>query len=195
MLRSHQEIDIVFPRFSSRIEVSLTERRAAAAFPVLQQLHFESERVQHLDRRNSNVRFVITHERVVPQNHFASGRDAAPRRPVGAVRRPYLCKPFIEPLSRVMRQRSFRGNAERCLHQAADRGEIDNGICQPWNGAADSAQQIDIAEKSLAHWQTIALVPRVKHFRFQQREIDVRRALRRATFARQTIAERGVELR
>src|SRR5437899_81372 len=194
MLRSHQEIDIVLPHFSSRIEVSLTERRTAAAFPVLQQLNFESERVQYLDRRNSNVRFVITYERVVPQNHFAAVVAAVSDRriilPTLRERRyrRMFCEPFVEPLPRVMRQRSFRGNAERCLHQAADRGEIDNGICQPWNGAADSAQQIDIAEKSLAHWQTIALVPRVKHFRFQQREIDVRRALRRATFARQTIA-------
>src|SRR5207244_2921323 len=162
---------------------SLTERRTAAAFPVLQQLNVESERVQHLDRRNSNVRFVITHERVVPQNHLAAVilptlRERRYRR--------MSCEPFVEPLPRVMRQRSFRRNAERRLHQTTDRGKIDNGICQPWNGAADSTQQIDIAEKSLSQRQTIALVPRVKHFRLQQREIDVRRALRRATLARQT---------
>src|SRR5438132_1677208 len=37
-------------------------------------------------------------------------------------------KPPVEPLTRVMRQRSLRGNAERCLHQTANRSEIDEGL-------------------------------------------------------------------
>src|SRR5438034_1170878 len=56
------------------------------------------------------------------------------------------------------------------------------------NRAADSPQQINVAENAFAQWQTITLISRVKHLRLQQCEIHIRRAFRRAAFARETIA-------
>ena len=59
-------------RVASLLEISLAERRAAAAFPFLRKHHFKSERFQNLHRRDTDVRLVIAHEGVVPENDLAS---------------------------------------------------------------------------------------------------------------------------
>src|SRR5262249_42907295 len=83
-------------------------------------------------------------------------------------------KPTIEPFACIMRQRSLRRNAERFLHDLANRRKIDNRVRKFWHRATDSAEQIDIAEDFLAQRQAIPFPARVKHFAFQQREIYIR---------------------
>jgi hypothetical protein len=94
----------------SRFQVALTESGASAAFAAFDQRDREPKRLQHLDRGDADMRLVIAHERIVPENDFATfGRVGALRRPDAAARRPYLMKPAIEPLPGVMRQRPFVG--------------------------------------------------------------------------------------
>src|SRR5438270_11832634 len=98
--------------FARGIEISLTERGTAAAFPVLHERDAKAERFQNFHRRDPDVRLVVTHESVVPENDFAAlGRGGALRRPDAAARRPYLmfAKPPIEALPGVMRQRPLVG--------------------------------------------------------------------------------------
>src|SRR3954468_13548359 len=108
--------------FASRFEIALTERWPAAAFPAFHQRDGEAERFENFYRRDSNVRLVVTNERVVPKNYVASGRDAALRRPRFtldvriclrpiprtdvAARRPCHApiKPAVESFSCVMRK-------------------------------------------------------------------------------------------
>jgi hypothetical protein len=67
-----QKIDIVFPDRYSGIKISLTERWSSAATPIFCERHLKTERFQHFHGSDSNMWFVIAHERVVPQNHFAT---------------------------------------------------------------------------------------------------------------------------
>src|SRR5713101_7804712 len=102
-------------------------------------------------------------------------------------------EPAIESFARVMRQRAFRRNSQRLFHQRAHQRKIDNCVCESRRRAAESAERIDGAKDSLAQRQTIALMPRVEHFRLEQREIHVGWAFRRATFAGKTVAQRSVQ--
>jgi hypothetical protein len=54
------------------IEISLAECGSAAALPISCERNFKTERFEDLDRSDSNVRLVITHKRVVPENDFSS---------------------------------------------------------------------------------------------------------------------------
>src|SRR5207245_7687143 len=105
---------IMFSELRCGIEISLAECRTATALAIFRKRNFKPERFQHFHRSHSDVRFVITHERIIPEDDLASGRDAALRRPDIAARCPYLssCKPAIESFVRVLRQRTPSGNAE-----------------------------------------------------------------------------------
>src|SRR3954468_4221848 len=63
---AREKIDIVPPQLGRIIQISLTERGSSTAFSVLHQLDFKSERFEHSDGRDSNVRFVVTNERIIP---------------------------------------------------------------------------------------------------------------------------------
>src|SRR2546430_16634437 len=54
------------------IEITDAECRSSAAAPIFCKRHLEAECFQNFHRRNSNVRFVITHEGVVPEDDAAS---------------------------------------------------------------------------------------------------------------------------
>lgn len=62
----------MFPKFSRGIEISLTERRTSATLSIFRQRHFKPKRFEHFHCGFSNVRFMIAHERVVPENELAS---------------------------------------------------------------------------------------------------------------------------
>src|SRR5256885_8968837 len=81
MLR-REKVNVVFSSFRGSAQISLTEGRPAATFPILQQLNLEAERVEDFYRCNSNVRLVITNKGVVPENHFASAVSAVYDRPI-----------------------------------------------------------------------------------------------------------------
>ena len=95
-----QKIDILFSELRCHIEISLAECGTATASPILWKRNFKTERFQHFHCGYPDLWFVITHERVVPQNHFSSlpvGRDSV--EPTN----PFL-KPAIESFVRVVRQ-------------------------------------------------------------------------------------------
>ena len=128
----------MFSEFRGGVEVSLAERRASAAAPIFYERDFESERFQNFHRSDADVRFVVAHKGVVPKDDMAAGRDAAPRRPVGAERRPYhvLFKPFVEALVGVMGQRTLCRDPKRFLHCDAHGFEsrsrfVKLGMTQP----------------------------------------------------------------
>ena len=58
--------------FCGGIEVSLAKCRSTAAAAVLHERDFESERFKHFHRGNADVRFVIPHKCVVPENDGAA---------------------------------------------------------------------------------------------------------------------------
>ena len=64
--------DVVFCECRGGIEISLAEGRASAAAPVFYERNFESERFENFHRSDADVRFVITHEGVVPENDAAA---------------------------------------------------------------------------------------------------------------------------
>src|SRR4051794_40663217 len=97
------------------VEISLAECGPAAATAPVRKRDFEAERLKHFDGGDPDVRLVITHERVVPENHAT----APSNRPL------VFWKPVIEPPVRIRRQRAFRRNAERLLHQLAQRRELE----------------------------------------------------------------------
>ena len=72
--------------FCGGIEVSLAKCRATAAAAVFYERNFESECFEHFHCCNADVRFVIPHECVVPENDGAALRERgrsrflAPRR-------------------------------------------------------------------------------------------------------------------
>ena len=53
--------------FRGVIEISLAERRTAAAFAVCHQFDFKAQRFEDFDRGDADVRLVITNKCVVPQ--------------------------------------------------------------------------------------------------------------------------------
>src|SRR5207302_6551266 len=129
----------------------LAERRSAATFAILEQLDFESERFEHSDRRNTDVRLVVAHKCVVPKNNAASSIAAVCDRRIirpTLIERRYSAffKPAIEPFACVMRQRTLCRNTERFFHQRADRFKISNCICESRRRAAESAEQINRAK-------------------------------------------------
>ena len=67
-----QKIDVVFSELRCRIEISLTERRSSAAASLFCQRNLEAKRFQHFHRSDSDMRLVIAHEGVVPEDHFAA---------------------------------------------------------------------------------------------------------------------------
>jgi hypothetical protein len=62
----------VFCQFCGGIEVSLAECRATAAAAVFYERNFESERFEYFHGSHADVRFVITHEGVVPKDDLAA---------------------------------------------------------------------------------------------------------------------------
>ena len=103
-----EKIDIMFSELRCGIEISLAECGTAATLAIFRKRNFKPERFQNFYRSDSDVRFVVAHECIIPKNDFASGRDAALRRPDIAARCPYPSplKPAIEPFARVMWQRT-----------------------------------------------------------------------------------------
>src|SRR5436190_19462843 len=116
----------MFSELRCGIEISLAECGTAATLAIFRKRNFKPERFQNFYRSDSDVRFVIAHERIIPEDDFASGRDAALRHSDIAARCPYLSsrKPAIKSFPRVMWQRAFRGNAERFFHKRPQRPEI-----------------------------------------------------------------------
>src|SRR6266404_2028198 len=146
-----QKIEVVFPGLCRRIEVSLTKCWPPTTFAISEQLDFEAERFEHLHRCNTDVRLVITHKGVVPENDFAAvvagvgdpggpARCRHPRR-AGITDPGYNVsrEPAIESFTRVMWHRALRRNPECHLHKSANRCKIDNRVCQSWHYASDSA--------------------------------------------------------
>ena len=68
--RSIQKIDIVGSDFCSGIEISLTECRSSAASSFLHEGNFKPEGFEHFHRGDSDMRLVVAHEGVVPENNF-----------------------------------------------------------------------------------------------------------------------------
>src|SRR2546428_12314048 len=79
-----------------RIEISLAERRSPATFPILQQRNFKAERFENFDRRDADVRLVVTHKSVVPKNDLASS--------VAAVCDPRTTRPAIGKFRHISAQ-------------------------------------------------------------------------------------------
>ena len=94
-----------------------------------------------------------------------------------------------------MRQRTFRRKPERLFHECANRCKIDNRISERRHRASRAPEQIDVTQKSRSRSGKPSRRCRAYIISaFKQSEIDVRRTFRRATFARETIAQRRVEL-
>src|SRR5204862_178776 len=81
--------------------------------------HIKPERFQNLDRSNSDVLLVITHKRIVPNNHFATVVAAIVDRGAGVSDPGYRMsrEPTIEAFTRVTRQGTSRGETEGFFHQ------------------------------------------------------------------------------
>src|SRR5262245_10303743 len=65
-----QEAQIMPAESRGAVEVSLAERRPAAAFATRNERDFESCRFEHSHRCTANVRLVVPNERVVPKEDF-----------------------------------------------------------------------------------------------------------------------------
>src|SRR4051812_1019156 len=130
---------------------------------------------------------MISNERVVPKYDFALRR----RNSRVLIRLPR--KPSIEPLLRIMRQGSSCRKSEHLLHHRAQGPELQQGIGEGGHGASDPAQQIDIAQKSFAHGQTVASMTRMHELRFEQSQVHVGGAFRSTTFAGEAVAESCVQ--
>src|SRR5882724_2864209 len=65
------EVDVVFCEFCSAFKIAHTKRRATTATSVFHERYFEPKGFQHFDGGDSDVRFVIAHEGVVPEDDFA----------------------------------------------------------------------------------------------------------------------------
>src|SRR6266436_2781623 len=77
--------DVVFSEFCGEIEISLTKWRSPAAAPIFRKRNFEPERFQHFYGSKADVRFVIAHKGIVPEDDFAFvvaaiGDRGSPRR-------------------------------------------------------------------------------------------------------------------
>src|SRR6266576_5799133 len=73
--------DVVFSEFCGEIEISQTKCRSPTAASISYQHNLKPERLQHFDCSNGDLRFMVTHECVVPQNDFAaSGERGRPAR-------------------------------------------------------------------------------------------------------------------
>src|SRR5437762_11695011 len=127
------------------IEISLTERRPPAASSFCCERHIKAERFQNLDRSNSDVLLVITHKRIVPNNHFATVVAAIVDRGAGVSDPGYRMsrEPTIEAFTRVTRQGTFRGEAEGFCLQQPEWPEIQVCIWKRCNGATHSGKHID----------------------------------------------------
>ena len=62
----------MFSDFPCGIKISLTERRSSAAAAIFHKLDVKSERFEHFHRGNSDVRLVVTHKGVVPEDDIAA---------------------------------------------------------------------------------------------------------------------------
>src|SRR6516165_12006418 len=118
-VRRVRKLDIMPPHMCGGVEISLTESRSAATFPIYQEFNFEPERCEHLHRGNPDVRFVISNKRVIPEDHFAARRTRAVSFRISR-------EPTIEPFARVMREGTLRGNAKVFFHETADRPKMEN---------------------------------------------------------------------
>ncbi len=58
--------------FRGGIEISLAERWPAAALPIFYKRNVKAERLQYFHRSDADVRFVITHKGVVPEDDLAA---------------------------------------------------------------------------------------------------------------------------
>src|SRR6266404_3812725 len=109
-----------------RFEIALAEGRTPAAFAAVDERDLEPKSFQNFDRRDPDMRLVITNEGVVPENDLAAAIAVASvcdRRIISAAlaeRRYMLAKPPIEALLRVMRQRTFAGYPQHLSHQTPD---------------------------------------------------------------------------
>src|SRR2546425_5757005 len=109
-------MNVVFCELRCGIEVSLAECGPSAAATIFYQRHFESQRFQHFDRCDPNVRFVIAREGVVPENYAAPpvagvgdpgsrARNGHPwKAGVTAPGYSMSSEPFVEAFPRVMGQ-------------------------------------------------------------------------------------------
>src|ERR1044071_7360290 len=164
------------------LNVSLAESRASAAFPSASKGHFITGRFEDLDCGNSDVRFMVTNERVVPKY------DPASITPFSGA----MSEPMIESLPRVVRQRALPGDAKSFRQGATNEQRIESQVGQAWHSATDFPQKIQGAEEPLAQGKTIPLDARVEKLGFEESHVYVRRTLRRASLAGKTITQGGL---
>src|ERR1041385_2531051 len=134
------------------IEISLTESRASAAFAAGRQIHLKPGGLENFHGGDTDLRIMITHKRIVPEN------DPAARRLLRARMTP---EPFVETLPGVAGQRSLPGEAEGLREQTAHQQGIHGHIRNPRHPARDFANLIQGAEDSLEERETVALDLRV----------------------------------
>ena len=67
--------DVVFSEFCGEIEISLTKWRSPAAAPIFYEHNLKPERLQHFYCCDADVRFVIAHKGIVPQDDFATSGE------------------------------------------------------------------------------------------------------------------------
>src|SRR5215211_8282341 len=106
--------------------------------------NFKAERFEHFHRSHADVRFVITHERVVPKNDCATvlwkRRLAAFLFKNATRRRVYFsCKPSVEAFTCIMRQRASSGDSNCFFHCDARRLRTEKPIRQPRHETAEFA--------------------------------------------------------
>ena len=109
--------DVMFAEFRCGIEITDTECWSSAAAPIFYKRNLEPERFQDSHRSDADMRFVIAHKGVVPEDDMAalllyrpSTCYAVPqlrRRRMSALRRSRTAaavfrKPFVEAFACVM---------------------------------------------------------------------------------------------
>src|SRR5215510_5324858 len=106
MVQSGELRDVMFCEFRCGPEISDAECRSSTATPVFYKRNLKTERFQNFHRSNSNVRLVITHEGVVPEDHVASVAAIGDRGRAAGVPDPdysMFREPFVEAFACVIR--------------------------------------------------------------------------------------------
>ena len=104
-------------------------------------------------------------------------------------------KPAVEPLAREGRQWPLGGDAQKPAAKVPNEREVQKRVGHARHRTAHPAQPVHGTEKPVAQGQSILPDARMQQFRLQERHVDIGRAFGGAGFARETIAQRRIELR
>jgi len=162
----------------------LTEGGATATVPAGWKEDVESGAFECLDRGDADVRFVISHEGIVPEENGAPG---------WGVRGSMGLKPMIETFGSVRGERSLGGDAEDFGKELPEPGPLQALVGEAGCEAGDFSEEIDRAEETFPERESIPEVASVEQFRLEQGEVDVGGAFRGAGLAGEAIAESDVE--